>query len=183
MVSLAFFALLYTFLSVALLLAWKQLSRAICKRLTSGGLFILRVAPFAIAAAVSLFLILPSFVVLEAHSMDEDMGTVVLGVCGLLFLFAGLFRVILAETRTRRIVSACLEGAVEFKSGEIARAVIAPTSVSPLMMVGIRVPRIVISESTHHMLSDAELLAAVRHETEHLRARDNLKKAIFNCLV
>ena len=50
------------------------------------------------------------------------------------------------------------------------------------MMVGIRVSRILISQSTHRILSDAELLVAVRHEAQHLRARDNLKKAIFNCL-
>jgi Zn-dependent protease with chaperone function len=93
-----------------------------------------------------------------------------------------LFRVVVAEIRTRRIVKACLEGAVEFKSADITPAVITPKTISPLMVVGIRVPRIVISQSTHHILSDAELLAAVRHEAQHLRARDNLKKAIFNCL-
>jgi beta-lactamase regulating signal transducer with metallopeptidase domain len=182
MVSLAFFALLYTFLSLVLVLAWSQFSQKLNKRLPPDGLFMLRVAPFAISAAVSLFLILPSFIVLETHSMDEDIGTFVLGLCALLFLSVGLFRVVVAEVRTRRIVKACLEGAVEFKSGDITRAVITPKNISPLMMVGIRVSRILISQSTHHILSDAELLVAVRHEAQHLRARDNLKKAIFNCL-
>jgi len=182
MVSLAFFALLYTFLSLVLVLAWSQFSRKLNKRLPADGLFMLRVAPFAISAAVSLFLILPSFIVLETHSMDEDIGTFVLGLCAMLFLSVGLFRVVIAEVRTRRIVKACLEGAVEFKSGDITRAVITPKNVSPLMMVGIRVSRILISQSTHRILSDAELLVAVRHEAQHLRARDNLKKAIFNCL-
>jgi beta-lactamase regulating signal transducer with metallopeptidase domain len=182
MVSLAFFALLYTFLSLVLVLAWSQLSRRLSKRLPPDVLFMLRVAPFATSAAVSLFLILPSFVVLETRSMDEDLGTFVLGICALLFLSVGSFRVVVAEIRTRRIVKMCLEGAVEFKSGDITRAVITPKNISPLMMVGIRVSRILISQSTHHILSDAELLVAVRHEAQHLRARDNLKKAIFNCL-
>ena len=182
MVSLAFFALLYTSLSLILVLVWTQWSRKLDKCLPPDGLFMLRVAPFGISAAVSLLLILPSFVVFETHSMDEDLGTFVLGICAVLFVFVGLFRVVVAEVRTRRIVKACLEGAVEFKSADITPAVITPKTISPLMVVGIRVPRIVISQSTHHILSDGELLAAVRHEAQHLRARDNLKKAIFNCL-
>jgi beta-lactamase regulating signal transducer with metallopeptidase domain len=50
------------------------------------------------------------------------------------------------------------------------------------MLVGVRVPRILISASACKVLSDGELRAAVRHETAHFRSRDNLKKAIFNCL-
>jgi beta-lactamase regulating signal transducer with metallopeptidase domain len=46
----------------------------------------------------------------------------------------------------------------------------------------IRVPRILVSESVRKILTDAELRAAVRHETEHFRSCDNLKKAIINCL-
>jgi Zn-dependent protease with chaperone function len=51
-----------------------------------------------------------------------------------------------------------------------------------LMLVGVRVPRILISASACKVLSDEELRAAVRHETAHSRCRDNLKKAILNCL-
>jgi beta-lactamase regulating signal transducer with metallopeptidase domain len=183
MVSLAFFALLYTFLSLLLVLAWKWLSlRKLSKHLSPDVLFMLRVAPFAISAAVSLFLICPSFVALETRSMDEDLGTFVLGISALLFLGAGLFRVLAAEARTRRIVTACLEGAVNLERDGVTDAMLSPRSVAPLMLIGIRVPRILISQATHHLLSDAELLAAVRHEAKHLRARDNLKKAILNFL-
>jgi beta-lactamase regulating signal transducer with metallopeptidase domain len=183
MVSLAFFALLYTFLSLVLVLAWRWLSfRKLSKHLPQDVLFMLRVAPSALSAAVSLFLICPSFIALETHSTDEDLGTFVLGVCALLFLGAGLFRVLAAEARTRRIVAVCLKGAVNLEPDGVTYAIISPQSVAPLMLVGIRVPRILISQSTHHILSDAELLVAVRHETEHLRSRDNFKKAIFNFL-
>ena len=183
MVSLAFFALLYTFLSLILVLAWRWLSFGkLSQHLSPNVLFRLRVAPFAISAAVSLFLISPSFFELETHSMDEDLGTFVLGLCALLFLGAGLFRVIAAEIRTRRIVSACLESAVRLERYGVTDATISRQSVAPLMLVGIRVPRILISQSTQNVLSNEELVAAVRHEAEHLRARDNLKKAIFNFL-
>ena len=184
MVSLAFFALVYTALSLALSLAWACFASRLGRYLSANALFALRVAPFAAGAAVSLFLILPSFVELETHSMDEDLGTFVLAVSALLFLSAGLLRVIAAELRTRRIVDQCLQEAkaLEFEPTRQIPAVIAPKSISPLMMVGIRTPRIVISSSTPGVLSNAELRVAVRHEVEHLRARDNLKKAIFNSL-
>src|SRR5262249_27790340 len=183
MVSSAFFALLYTFLSLVLMLGWK------CFRLFARGkhlpadiLFSLRVVPLGISLGVSFFLIYPSFAVLETRSMDEDLGTFVLGTCALVFLGAGLFRVISAELRTRRIVSACLEGAVDLKRTDFQRATMSPQRIAPLMLVGIRAPRILISEATQFILSDAELQAAVRHEAVHLRARDNLKRAILNFL-
>jgi len=184
MVSLAFFALLYSFLSLLLVVAWSCLSA--CKRrkdLTPDALFTLRVIPFATSAAICLFLTLPSFFLLEAHSLDEDLGTFVLAGGALLFFGAGIYRVWTAETRTRRVVSQCLKGAVDLKHGAVPPAMILPRSVMPLMLVGIRMPRILISESARDLLSDAELRAAMRHETEHLRSRDNLKKAILNLLL
>jgi len=182
MVSLAFFALVYTFLSLALSLAWTCFGSRLGRYLPANALFILRLAPFAASAAVSLFLILPSFVELETHSMDEDLGTFALALCALSFLGAGVGRVVAAELRTRRILDECLQDAHAFEHHAVTPAVVAPNSISPLMMVGIRVPTIVISESTPGILSDAELRVAVCHEVEHLQARDNLKKAVFNCL-
>lgn len=183
MVSLAFFALLYSLLSLVLVLAWKSLS--FChfqKHLGARSLFALRVIPFVMAAVVSLFLTLPSFLMLEARSMDEDLGTFVLSLCAMLILGAGIYRVWTAEARTRRVVSACSEGAINREPDAVTPTFILPRSITPLMLVGIRAPRILISESACKVLSEGELRAAVRHETEHSRARDNLKKAIFNCL-
>lgn len=183
MVSLAFFGLLYSFLSLLLVLTWRGLRLCrLQKHIGARGLFTLRVVPFGIAAAVSLFLTLPSFLALEAHSMDEDLGTFLLSVCAMLILGAGIYRVLTAEARTRRVVSSCLEGAINFELHAVAPAIILPQSITPLMLVGIRVPQILISESACKVLSDAELRAAVRHEREHFRSCDNLKKAIFNCL-
>ena len=50
MVSLAFFALLYTFLSLGLSLAWKCVGSRLCKYLAANGLLMFRVAPFARAS-------------------------------------------------------------------------------------------------------------------------------------
>lgn len=183
MVSLAFFALLYSFLSLLLVLTWRSLRFSNLQRhIAACGLFTLRVVPFGISAAVSLFLTLPSFLVLERHSLDEDMGTFVLSACAMLILGAGIYRVLAAEARTRRVVSACLDGSIGSERNSVTPAITSPQSLPPLMLVGIREPQILVSESACKILSDGELRAAVRHETAHFRSRDNLKKAILNCL-
>jgi len=183
MVSLAFFVLLYSFLSLLVVLTWRSLR--LCRfqqHVGARGLFTLRVIPFAISAAVSLFLTLPSFLLLERHSLDEDLGTFVLGACAMLILGTGIYRVLTAEARTRRVVSACLESAIGVEPNAATPAIILAQSIIPLMLAGVRAPRILISASACKVLNDGELRAAVRHETVHSRSRDNLKKAILNCL-
>jgi beta-lactamase regulating signal transducer with metallopeptidase domain len=183
LVSLAFFALLYSFLSLLLVLTWQGLRFcSLHKHIGARSLFTLRVLPFVTSAAISLFLTLPSFLVLEKHSLDEDFGTFALSACAMLILGAGIYRVLAAEVRTRRVVSACLEDAIGLDRNGVAPTIILAESIAPVMLVGVRVPRILISESACNLLSDAELRAAVRHETAHSRSRDNLKKAILNCL-
>lgn len=182
-VSLAFFGLLYSFASLLVVFAWPVLRLCrVQKHIGAHGLFSLRVAPFVISAAVSLFLTLPSFLLFERHSLDEDTGTFVLSACAVFIVGAGIYRVLIAEARTRRVVSRFFEGAIALeKSGAVAPIILAQKNAPP-MLVGIRVPRILISESACQLLSNEELQAAVRHETAHSRSRDNLKKAILNGL-
>jgi len=183
MVSLAFFVLLYSFLSLWVVLAWRGLRlRSFDKHIGARGLFTLRVIPFAISAAISLFLTLPSFLLLERHSLDEDLGTFVLGACSLLILGTGIYRVLAAEARTRRVVSACLESTIGIEHSAVTPPIVLAQSITPVMLVGVRAPRILISASACKVLNDGELRAAVRHETAHSRSCDNLKKAILNCL-
>ena len=183
MVSLAFFVLVYSFLSLLVVLTWRGLR--LCrfdKHIGARSLFTLRVIPFAISAAVSLFLTLPSFLLLERHSLDEDLGTFVLGACAMLILGTGIYRVLAAEARTRRVVSACLESAIGVEHNAVTPEIILAESITPLMLVGVRAPRILVSASACKVLNDGELRAAVRHEIAHSRSCDNLKKAILNCL-
>jgi len=183
MVSLSFFGLLYSFLSLFIVLAWNAVRlSSFQKYVGAHSLFTLRMIPFGISAAVSLLLTLPSFLMLESHSLDEDLGTFGLCVCAILILSAGLCRVLAAEGRTRRVVSACLERTIHLGRNEATPAVILSQSIPPLMLVGVRVPRILISASACRVLSAEELRATLRHEMAHARSRDNLKKAILNCL-
>jgi Zn-dependent protease with chaperone function len=51
--------------------------------------------------------------------------------------------------------------------------------VPPLTLVGVRRPRVLVSESTVALLSRDELQIALKHEVAHMQSRDNLKKLIF----
>lgn len=181
MVSLAFFAVLYTFSSLLLGLAWRgwhDVARA--QSLSANTLFCLRVLPLALSTTITLFLTFPSFLLLESHSMDEDFGTFVLCSCSLLLLGAGLYRVFTAQTKTRRAVLEWLKEANDTERGQAAPTNPAPENRLPIILVGIRMPRVLVSETARAMLTEGELRVAVRHEMVHLRSRDNLKKAIFN---
>jgi beta-lactamase regulating signal transducer with metallopeptidase domain len=112
--------------------------------------------------------------------MDEDLGTFALSVSASLFLGAGLYRVMSASARTRRVVAECLEGARGLRADDTTSALVSPQSVLPLMLIGVRIPRVLISEAARDLLSEGELRAAVRHEVVHLRSRDNLKKVILS---
>jgi beta-lactamase regulating signal transducer with metallopeptidase domain len=183
MVSLAFFALLYSLLSLMLVLFWEgvRLSK-LQTGISARGLFILRLIPFGVSASVSLFVTLPSFLMLETHSMDEDLGTILLSVCALLIISGGIYRVLVAQTQTRRVVSACLESATPLESIAVTRAFVSSQTMSPFMLVGLCAPQILVSKYARQLLSEAEFAAAVRHESQHLRSHDNLRKAILNCL-
>jgi hypothetical protein len=183
MVSLAFFALTYSFFSLLALLAWRGMhffSRG--RYVAINFLFGLRVMPFVLSGTITLLLAFPSFLLLEGHAMDEDVGTFALSACAALFLAAGLYQVMTAAAKTRRVVAESLDGATGLTADDTTSTLLSPRSVLPLMLVGIRTPRVLISEAAHDILSVEELRAAVRHEIEHLRSRDNLKKVILSCI-
>ena len=49
----------------------------------------------------------------------------------------------------------------------------------PLTLVGVRRPRVLISEFTVALLSPDELHIALKHELAHMQSLDNLKKLVF----
>ena len=96
LVSLAFFAVLYSSLSVLVGLAWGAAER-LCKQhmvRSANLLFGLRMFSFVLSGAITVFFTFPSFWRMEQASLDEDAGTFVLGACALVIVGAGVFRVL-----------------------------------------------------------------------------------------
>jgi beta-lactamase regulating signal transducer with metallopeptidase domain len=126
----------------------------------------------------------PSFQLLEPRSINSDEGIgampLALGVCALLLIACGCFRVITAQTRTSRVVARWLEGArLNVDAGAQTVAFCSRREAPPLTLVGVRRPRVLVSEATVALLSHDELHIALQHELAHMRSRDNLKKLVI----
>jgi Zn-dependent protease with chaperone function len=184
-VSLTCFVLLYCWLSALVAIVWRPFKPLrVAQQSVAALLFGLRILPLLASVVITAVLVVPSFQRLEPRSLNEGMGAVplALGVCALLLIAYGCFRVIAAEIRSTRVVTRWLEGARPLQSTPGSAVTFqSHREAPPLTLVGVRKPRILVSESTVALLSHDELQIALKHELQHMKSRDNLKKLIFRC--
>jgi Zn-dependent protease with chaperone function len=187
LVSLAFFATVYCFLSLLSVWVWRSLNCAhrksgfrIALLSSANFLFGLRIFSFALSTLVAIFLAFPSFWLMERAALDEDGGTFLLAACALLVLGSGLFRAIRAQGRTRRAVTEWLSGRADLGSRIVTATLNASKGAPALILVGIWKPKVMVSDMAATVLSQPELQVAVRHELGHKRSWDNLKKMLVN---
>src|SRR5437870_4362735 len=107
-VSLTFFVLLYSLLSLVVALGWRYLrfSAPSSAQRQANLLFWARVFPLLASGFLTLALVVPSFVLREPRSIHEDiLLPLVLGI-GCLLLFAlGALRLIAAQIRASRVIA------------------------------------------------------------------------------
>jgi hypothetical protein len=191
-VSLTFFVVIYCLLSLLVAVAWRALSwrafpsrsmllRTRSERNLANMLFGLRILPMVASTVITLGLVVPSFQLLEPRSIEEDLGPMplVLGLCALLLIACGIFRVVTAQTRTFRLVARWMDGANPLTVEIDAATFRSKRDVPPLTLVGVCKPKILVAESTISLLKHEELRIALKHEVGHLRSRDNLRKLVF----
>jgi Zn-dependent protease with chaperone function len=180
-VSLGFFGVLYCFLSLLVAATWRFLRRMPRLSATAHArlLYWLRISPLVGSILVTLVFALPAFVVLEGPP-DEDAGTYAFGVCALLLVFAGMLRVMTTRARTRRVEADWMQGATALEIDVPLRAYETMAAAPPLLLFGVVTPTVLVSRAAVGMLSREELQASVRHEAEHMRSRDNLKKLLIH---
>lgn len=181
-VSLTFFVLIYCFLSALVSVSWRWLRWLhAAEQSVADLLFALRVLPLFASVVLTAVFVVPSFQILEPRSIDEGMGTLplALGVAALLMIAWGSYRVISAQTRTSRIVARWLEGARPLDTDAQTVTFRSRRETPPLTLVGMRKPRVLVSDSTVELLSHDELRVALQHELAHIRSCDNLKKLVF----
>ncbi len=177
-VSLAFFAMVYCSLSLLVVVAWRgifRVSRSSTLK-SANFLFGLRIFSFVASAVVALFFTFPSFWLMERASLDEDGATFVLAACSLIILAAGLFRACRAQIETKRAVIQWLSG---HGGGAGYPTLRASRGAPALILVGVRRPKVMVSDMATLLLSEEELRVAVRHELGHMRSYDNLKKVLI----
>jgi len=180
-VSLTFFVLLYCLLSALVAVGWHSLRLfRISEHRLVALLFGLRMLPVTTALIVTLGFVVPSFQLLEPRSIDEGTGAVplALGICALVMLFFGWWRVTASLLATSRVVAHWSQGARGLADAH-AVTVLTTRDAPPLTLIGVCKPIVLVSESTVALLSQDELRVALEHERSHLRSRDNLKKLFF----
>jgi beta-lactamase regulating signal transducer with metallopeptidase domain len=188
-VSFSVFVMLYSVVWLAVCSAWpRALSYAhrCSARRRADLLFTLPLIPFVTATGVTLTLTVPSFLLLEPRVVNEPMGAVpvALGLCGLAILLAGMWKAAMALVQASRTVARWSSEARAIASspadsgGSVSVRRISEAA-PPLTAAGIFRPSIWLSRAAEMVLTERELHSALRHETAHVRRRDNLRKLIL----
>ena len=185
-VSFSIAVVLYSALSLVVCGVWRSVwiyGQRYPARRGADLLFTLRVMPFVLASGVTLALAVPSFLLLEPRAVDEPLGflPVVLGVCGMAAVLAGLWNSAAALLRASQTVALWSNGAhgVSASSSDSVPVLRVSAAALPLTATGILRPRVWLSEAAELVLTERELQSALRHEVVHVRRRDNLRKLIL----
>jgi beta-lactamase regulating signal transducer with metallopeptidase domain len=188
-VSFSIFVILYGALSVAVYSVWRRVwlgGQQYSARGCADLLFALRMIPFLVATGLTLALAVPSFLLLEPRAVDEPMAAapVVLGLCGIAVVLAGVWKAASALMRASRTVARWSSGAgVVSSSFADSRDSVSVLRISgsapPLTAAGILRPSLWLSRGAEFVLTERELQTALRHEVVHVHRRDNLRKLIL----
>jgi Zn-dependent protease with chaperone function len=183
-ISLALFVLLYVPVSLAVSRSWALLWQVFAPRTARGSanlLFALRIFPFVLASVFTLVFTLPSFLLLEPRSTDEAVGTapLMLGLCCLALLAAGIVQAALAQVRTSRALVKWMDGSTALESVDAVQVFRTGENAPSLTVAGVREPKVLVSEAAIAALTPLELRTALKHEMAHAQTYDNLKKLLF----
>ena len=188
-VSFSVFVILYGALSAAVSGVWRRVwlgGQRYSARRCADLLFVLRLAPLVVAAGVTLMLAVPSFLLLEPRAVDEPIGAVpvLLSLCGMALLLAGVWKASTALVRaSRNIALWSSEGRASAPRPIDSMNSISVLRISgvapPLTAAGILRPTVWLSRAAEFVLTERELETALRHEVVHLRRRDNLRKLVL----
>jgi hypothetical protein len=142
----------------------------------------LRLAPAVAAVLFTIVLFAPSYWKYEPRENVEgfDFTLTLLAGCGLVLVGAAIVRGLIAWTTARRRVQTWMAHARPLTLASTTLPAYAIDAVQPLIaLVGLRRPRLLITQGLIDALTPAELDAAVAHELGHQRAFDNLKRLVI----
>ncbi|HEV2864741.1 MAG TPA: M56 family metallopeptidase [Pyrinomonadaceae bacterium] len=171
--------------AAAAALAWRALSRRASRwdaRTRADALFTLRVLPTAFAVFAVFALVVPAYVAHEPRQTEEVVGVKLLALALVSAAGVGvaLRRLLGTWTATRRLARGWLRGAEPVRlRGVSVPAYKLPHEFPLVAVLGVFRPRLFVATSVLESLTPEELAAVVSHERGHLRARDNLKRALI----
>lgn len=145
-------------------------------------LFALRVLPPVIAIVCVSALLLPAYIAHEPRYVVEPVSLklgalAAISACGLLL---ALWRGVVAWVATHRLINDWLRGAEPVRFDQIPIPAYRLRHQFPVIaIVGAIRPKLFIADHLFQSLTREELAAAIAHESGHLAARDNLKRALL----
>jgi Zn-dependent protease with chaperone function len=183
--ALATFFTLNVFASALISLLWRitePLARRWTARTRGECLFALRIAAPLLSLLVVATLFVPAYVGYEPYGTSEVVSKKLAAFAIVSFLGLGFasWRAIRAWVATRRLAKQWLRAAVSIRLPLIDIPTYRITHAFPIIaVVGTLRPRLFIAEQVLESLSEDELVAAIAHESGHLAARDNFKRALL----
>ncbi|MGA8761645.1 MAG: M56 family metallopeptidase [Candidatus Sulfotelmatobacter sp.] len=183
-VSLSVFSLLYVALSLSVCCLWRRIwlySQRFRAKRCANLLFAWRMLPLATAAASTLILAVPSFLLLEPRATDERVGAapLVLGFFGFMILAAGAGNAILALVRASKTMARWNSDASVARSFGRILLLRGSRAFPTLVAAGILRPKVLLSHRAEIVLTPKELQTALQHELAHVRRLDNLRKLLI----
>ena len=154
---------------------WSARARAEC-------LFAFRIAAPLVSLLVVAILFVPAYVGYEPHRTSEVVSKklaafAIISVLGLGF---ALWRAVRSAIATRKLARQWLRAAVSIRLPCIDIPTFRISHRFPIIaVVGTLRPRLFIAEQVLASLTEEELAAAIAHESGHLAARDNIKRAVL----
>ena len=145
-------------------------------------LFVLRLSPPAISLVCVIALLLPAYIELEPRETQEVVGfkLIFLAVVSIVGLGLAIWRGLAAWRATRRITADWLRHAEPASlPGVSAPTYLLHHRFPIIAVVGVLRPRLFIAGQVFDALNAQEIAAAIAHEHGHIRAHDNLKRALL----
>jgi Zn-dependent protease with chaperone function len=187
-VSLAFFLIFYTLLSVVVRRGWRcvqRLASHLSARRMADLLFLMRILPAVAALVICCAFVVPSFLLLEPRVSAEPVGEIplMLGLCCMALFVIGLYDATRTSLRTSQAVQNWLKDARELPAQHAVPVFQIRPTVPSLTLTGWCSPKVLLSSSAAAVLCSSELNAALKHEFAHARRKDNLKKLLFRLVI
>jgi Zn-dependent protease with chaperone function len=182
--ALATFFALNLFMSALIAGLWRiapPLTHRWSARTRAEFLFALRLAAPIVSLVFVAILFVPAYVGYEPYGTSEVVSTklaalAAVSILGLTFALSRAFR---SWRATKRLEREWLRDAVPIRLALLEIPTFRITHSFPIIaVVGTFKPRLFIAEQVLESLTEDELAAAIAHETGHLAARDNFKRAL-----
>ena len=188
-VSLSAYCLLDLVVSAIAALVWR--TRAIAPAtlppaVRARRLLQFRLIPFAAAATVTLFVIMPAFAIFEPAHGDEQIGPVleVLSIVALMQIGWSIVSAARSARLTTRVERGWLRGAQPMDANRTGglQAYAIESAMPMVALVGVFTPKLLAAKSVIDSCTRDEIACIVAHERGHFDARDNLKRWVLASL-